>query len=79
MARMKRLQFMIEPELDVALELAALREGVSKAALLRRLVRLNTVPFPPLEEDPLWQMVGSCDGGLLPGETVDDVLYGPIG
>ena len=78
MARMKRLQFMIEPELDVALEQAALREGVSKAALLRRLVRLNTVPFPPLEEDPLWQMVGAYDGGLLPGETVDDVVYGPI-
>ncbi len=73
------MQFMIEPELDVALEQAALREGVSKAALLRRLVRQNTVSFPALEEDPLWQMVGSCDGGLLPGETVDDVLYGPIG
>ena len=77
MARMKRLQFMIEPELDAALEQAAAREGGAKATLLRRWIRQNVVAFPPIEEDPLWQMIGSCDGGLLPGETVDDVIYGP--
>ena len=73
MARMKRLQFMLEPELDVALEQAALREGVSKAALLRRWVRLNVVPLPPLEEDPLWGMLGAYEGE--PGE-IDEVVYG---
>ncbi len=77
MARMKRLQFMIEPELDEALEAAALRERVSKAALIRRWIGEHLPPLPPLEEDPLWEMVGAFEAEPLPpGVTLDDVIYG---
>ena len=46
----KRLQIMIEEELDAALELQAREERTSKAALIRRYVRerLGSKAFPPL-------------------------------
>ena len=49
---------MIEEELDAALARQAAEEGVSKAALIRRFVRERLRPLPPLEEDPLWELVG---------------------
>lgn len=70
---MKRLQIMIEPELDEALEQAAAREGVSKAALVRRYVRKHVSPLPPLHEDPLWEFVGA-DAETPPAHH-DDVVY----
>jgi hypothetical protein len=70
---MKRLQIMIEPELDEALAREAAREGVSKAALIRLFVRRQLKPSPPIEEDPLWEMVGA-DAHAEPG-NVDDVVY----
>ena len=77
MARMKRLQFMIEPELDSELEFAALRDRVSKGEFIRRAIRAQIPPLPPLEEDPLWGIFGAYDGeGLRPGETIDDAIYG---
>lgn len=56
---MKRLQIRIEEELDAALGRQARREGISKAALIRRYVRERLRPLPPLEADPLWEMVGA--------------------
>lgn len=77
MARMKRLQFMIEPELDGALEGAALRARVSKGEFIRRAIRAQIDPLPPLEEDPLFEMFGAFDAEPLPpGVTLDDVIYG---
>jgi len=73
MPDVKRLQIMIDEDLDAALDRMALQEGTSKAALIRRFVRLNVKPLPPLEEDPLWQMVGADD--VEPAD-VDDVVYG---
>jgi hypothetical protein len=70
--RMKRLQILIEPELDAALQREAAREGVSKAALIRRYVRERLRPLPPIEEDPLWGMVGAYKGESAP---VDDIVY----
>lgn len=64
---MKRLQFMIEEELDHGLELTARHERCSKAALIRKFIRQNVKPLPPLEEDPITLMIG-----------VDDVDYGDI-
>lgn len=74
MPDVKRLQIMIDEDLDAALDRMAIREGTSKAALIRRFVREKVKPPPPLEEDPLWQMVGAIDAEPA---NVDDVVYGP--
>ncbi|MEX2211252.1 MAG: CopG family transcriptional regulator [Gaiellaceae bacterium] len=74
---MKRLQIMIEEELDDALGREAASEGTSKAALIRRYVREQLKPLPPLHEDPLWEMVGA-DPGTEPVEDIDEFLYGPV-
>jgi hypothetical protein len=69
---MKRLQIMIEEELDEALALQALKERTSKAALIRRFVRERIHPLPPIEEDPIWDLVGISDAE--PAQH-DDVVY----
>jgi hypothetical protein len=69
---MKRLQIMIEEDLDEALGAQAIREGVSKAALLRRAARRLVEPLPPLEQDPLTQMAGADAFDPAP---VDEVVY----
>jgi Ribbon-helix-helix protein, copG family len=75
MARMKRLQISIEPELDAALGRAARTQGVSKAAVVRRLVAEQLTPLPPLEEDALWDFVGKSRGRPDDSASVDDVVY----
>ena len=70
----KRLQIMIDADLDAALDRMALEEHTSKAALIRRFVREKVKPLPPLEEDPLWQMVGVDH--YEPAD-IDEVVYGP--
>lgn len=77
MSRMKRLQIMIEQELDDALARQAAEEGVSKAALIRRYVGERLRPLPPLEDDPLWELVGIDKGRPDDSTSVDDVVYGP--
>jgi hypothetical protein len=72
---MKRLQIMIEPELNAALERAARREGTSKAALIRRYVRDQLDPLRPIEEDPIWEIVGMA-GAAEPVDDIDEVIYG---
>ena len=74
---MKRLQIMIEEDLDAALARQARRERVSKAALIRRYVRERLAPLPPLHEDPLWELVGIA-GDVEPVDDIDEFLYGPI-
>ncbi len=69
---MKRLQVMIEEDLDEALGAQALREGTSKAALIRRHMRHALRPIPPLEQDPLWKMAGA--DSYEPAD-IDDVVY----
>lgn len=69
---MKRLQIMIEEELDEALEREARSTGTSKAALIRKYVREHISALPPLESDPLWRMKGADD--FEPAD-VDDVVY----
>ena len=71
---MKRLQIMIEEELDEALERQARKEGASKAALIRRYVARELKPLPPLHKDPIWQMVGADPEGE-PAD-IDEVVYG---
>jgi hypothetical protein len=77
MSHVKRLQIMIEEDLDAALGRQAAREKTSKAALIRRYVRERLKPLPPIEEDPLWEMVGMDEGHPDDSASVDDVVYGP--
>jgi hypothetical protein len=72
--RMKRLQIMIEEELDEALERQARKERTSKAPLIRRYVGERLKPLPPIEDDPLWKLVGSVD--VEPVDDIDTYLYG---
>lgn len=76
MASVKRLQIMIDVDLDTILERMARDEGTSKAALIRRFVRERVAPPPPIDDDSLWQMVGIDSYEPVPGETIDDVVYG---
>jgi Ribbon-helix-helix protein, copG family len=75
LAAVKRLQIMIEEDLDEALERQARDERTSKAALIRRYVRERLKPLPPVKEDPLWQLVGDLD--IEPVDDIDEYLYGP--
>lgn len=76
MGAVKRLQFMIEADLHEALGRQAAEEGVSKAALIRRYVRERVKPLPPLEEDPLWGIVGIVEGEPGDSASIDEVVYG---
>lgn len=69
---MKRLQILIEEELDAALERQAETEGTSKAALIRRYVGERLRALPSLSTDPLSQMIGADE---FEPEPVDRVVY----
>ena len=75
MGGVKRLQIMIEEELDAELGIQAAREGVSKAALIRRYVGERLRPLPPLEQDPLWDIVGMVKGSPDDSSRIDEVVY----
>jgi len=72
---MRRLQIMIDEDLDEALASQAREERTSKAALIRRYVREQIKPLPPIEEDPLWGLVGMSQGSPDDSLSVDDVVY----
>ena len=76
-ANVRRLQIMIDEDLDEALARQARDEGTSKAALIRRYVRERVNPLPPIEEDPLWEIVGMDEGSPDDSMSVNDVVYGP--
>jgi hypothetical protein len=75
MNSVKRLQILIDEDLDEALERQARKEKTSKAALIRRYVRDRVKPLPPLEDDPLWQWMGAVKGAPGDSASVDDVVY----
>ena len=68
----KRLQIMIDRDLDDLLGRQARAEGCSKAALVRRYVR-ERLQLPD-RDDPLRGMAGAYEG--LPAEDIDEVIYG---
>jgi hypothetical protein len=68
----KRLQIMIEEEVDAELERAALEARTSKAALIRLFVRERLKPLPPLSADPIGRMAGADD---FEPARIDDVVY----
>jgi hypothetical protein len=73
---MKRLQISIEPELDAAVERRAEEEGLSKAEVIRRCVREEIRPLPPIEEDPFFKLCGTVQGDRDSSTTIDEVVYG---
>ena len=68
---------MIEEDLDEALERQARDEGTSKAALIRRYVGERLRPLPPIEDDPIWGIVGSVEEDPGDSMSIGDVVYGP--
>jgi hypothetical protein len=73
----KRLQILIDEDLDAELERAAQREGRSKGALVRESLRKQLKPLPPIEQDPIWDLAGSLAIGPRSSQEIDEVLYGP--
>lgn len=69
---MRRLQILIEEELDAALAFEAARLKTSKGALIRRFVA-EKLRVPSQDEDPFRDLIGSVD--VDPG-NIDDVVYG---
>jgi Ribbon-helix-helix protein, copG family len=71
---MRRLQIMLDEDLYAELERQSRAERRSMAALVRDSLRRSLRRLPPLEEDPLWGMVGASDAE--PVEDVDEYLIG---
>ena len=69
---MKRLQIMIDEDLDDALAKLAAEQGESKAALIRRFVRGTAAPPAAAVGRPA---VPPERGGQLEPAPVDDVVY----
>ncbi|OQA46605.1 MAG: hypothetical protein BWY52_00668 [Chloroflexi bacterium ADurb.Bin325] len=59
----KPIQVYLEPEQLRALRALAKRRGVSMGELVRQGVN-EILSEVPLEEDPLWNIVGTFDSGL---------------
>jgi hypothetical protein len=70
---MKRLQIMIDEDLDESVGRVARDEGISKAAVIRRILRTALDPLPPLSSDPLFRLIGSVDAEPA---SIDEVVYG---
>ncbi len=71
----KRVQILMDEELDVALERLSAKRRTSKSALIREFVRERVNPLPPLEEDPIWKIVGDCEFEPVAPEDIDRVVY----
>jgi hypothetical protein len=70
---MRRIQVVIDPELDDRLEREAAARGLSKSALVRVSVeRELSEPF----DNGLWRLPTFDD--VEPVENIDEFLYGPI-
>lgn len=68
---MRRIQIHLEEETDQALAAEAARRGISKAALIREMVRQA---FTRPGRDPMEGVIGAGDGE--PADDIDRVLYG---
>lgn len=74
MPRMRRIQVVIDPDLDDRLEREASARGLSKSALVRVSVeRELSEPF----DNGLWKLAGMFPD-VEPIENIDEYLYGPI-
>lgn len=76
MARMRRIQVLLEPELDDRLEREAAERGISKSALVRECVETEIGMAHSNGLLALAGMFADCDGGE-PDDSVnhDKVIY----
>ncbi len=74
MTRMRRIQVVMDPELDDRLALEARAQGLSKSALIRQYVRQYFES--PLVDNGLWRLPTFDD--VEPVEDIDTELYGPL-
>jgi hypothetical protein len=72
---LRRVQLMLDDDLDERIAFRAKVEGISKSEVVRRILRAEFPALPPLHEDPIWEMVGAA--GHAEPANVDDVVYGP--
>jgi len=75
MARMRRIQVVIDPELDDRLGREAAARRISKSALVREAVQHELTTEP--HDNGLWKLVGMFPD-VEPVEDIDEYLYGPI-
>ena len=76
---LKRVQLMLDEELDRAVAREARLRRTSKSELVRSILRERLLPeLPPLHDDPLWQFVGAVEGGRFDSQTIDEVVYGTL-
>jgi hypothetical protein len=80
MARMRRIQVVIDPELDDRLEREAAARRMSKSALVRECVerRLTAEPF----DNGLWRLgqdLSPLFADVEPVDDIDEYLYGSLG
>lgn len=68
---------MLDEDLHAELERVASVERRSMASVVRETLRRRLRPLPPLQEDPLWELVGASDAE--PVDDIDEYLYGPLG
>ncbi|MGQ0680231.1 MAG: CopG family transcriptional regulator [Actinomycetota bacterium] len=68
---MRRIQLYLESEMDDELAAEAARQNISKAALIRNLVRSG---FQRSGQDPVDSVIGTGDGRAV--EDIDSALYG---
>jgi hypothetical protein len=73
---LKRVQLMLDEELDRAVAREAKLRRLSRSELVRTILREKLLPpLPPLEEDPLWRwFTGGGDEDVEPAHH-DDVVY----
>ncbi len=72
----RRLQILMNEDLDEALERRARKERTSKSELIRRFVRQQVRALPRLEDDPLWHVVTDhAAQSLSDVDEVDRVVY----
>jgi predicted DNA-binding protein len=78
MARMRRIQVVMDPELDDRLEQEAAARATSKSALIRELVERG-LPAEPGDNGLL--AIGALSRempDIEPVEDIDEFLYGPL-
>ncbi len=77
MTRMRRIQIVIDPELDDRLEQEAATRGVSKSALVRECVASGLDPAPH-DNGLAWIGALSVLNDDVEATDIDTELYGPL-